>query len=60
MVLLIPDAVRKIKAQGKQEERQRINAAFAELGIPQGNGAPVMVPLDEIRKILNDDAQGKS
>lgn len=59
MVLLIPDAVRKIKAQGKKEERQRINAAFAELGISQGNGAPVMVPLDEIRKILNDDAQGK-
>ena len=60
MVLLIPDAVRKIKAQGKQEERQRINAAFAELGVHKGNGAPVMVPLDEIRKILNDDAQGKS
>ena len=59
MVLLIPDAVRKIKAQGKQEERQRINAAFAELGIPESSGAPVMVPLEEILKILNDDAQGK-
>ena len=59
MVLLIPDAVRKIKAQGKQEERQRINAAFAELGIPEGNEGPIVLDRAKFRKILNDDAQGK-
>ena len=68
MVLLIPDAVRKIKAQGRaegkaegrREVRQRVRAALSERGVHEGNGAPVMVPLDEIRKILNDDSQSKS
>ena len=63
MVLLLPDAVRKIKAQGRaegrREVRQRIWAAIAEHGVHEGNGSPVLVPLDEIRKILNDDSQGK-
>ena len=67
MVLLIPATVRKIKAQGhaeskeegRREERDRINAALDEHDVHEGNGAPVMVPLDEIRKILNSDAQGK-
>ena len=67
MVLLIPDAVRKIKAQGRaegmdegrREERQRIRAALAERGIHEGNGGPIVLDRDEFRKIMNGDAQGK-
>ena len=59
MVLLIPDAVRKIMARGRVAERERIRAALAEHGVHAGNGAPVMVPLDELLKILNGDVRGK-
>ena len=75
MVLLIPAAVRKIKAQGREEgreeglvegrqegvseERQRIGQVLAELGFHDGNGAPVILDSDAVRKILNDDNQAK-
>ena len=72
MVLLIPAAVRKIKAQrreeglveGRQEgvvkERQRIGQALTELGLHEGNGAQVILDADAGRRILSDDAPGKS
>ena len=71
-MLLIPAAVRKIKAQGREEglvegrqegvvkERQRIGHALAELGLHEGNGAQVTLDADTVRKILHDDAPGKS
>ena len=72
MVLLIPAAVRKIKAQGREEgreeglqegvvkERQRIGQALAELGLHEGNGAQVILDTDAVHKILHGDAPGKS
>ena len=60
MVLLIPDAVRKIKAQGRaegrQQERDRISAAFAEHGIDESNEGPIVLDRDEFRKIMSGDA----
>ena len=63
MVLLIPATVRKIKAQGRVEgrleERDRINAAFAEHGIHEGDEGPIVLDRAEFRKIMSGDAQGK-
>ena len=63
MVLLIPDAVRKIKAQGREEgvaeERQRVGQVLAELGLHDGDGAPVILDSDAVRKILHGDAPEK-
>ena len=76
MVLLIPAAVRKIKAQGREEGRQeglvegrqeglvegrqRIGQALAELGLHEGNGAQVILDAAAVRKILHGDAPEKS
>ena len=67
MVLLIPDAVRKIKAQGREEgreegvaeERQRVGQVLAELGLHDGNGAPIILDSDAVNKILHGDAPEK-
>ena len=61
MVLLIPDAVRKIKAQGRaegyaqgrQEARQRIRAALLEYRRRQGMGLRDPIPVSEIRKVID-------
>ena len=53
MVLLIPNAIRKIRA----DERKRIRAALAELGIREGQ-EPVTLNPDEVLKVLRGDADG--
>ena len=60
MVLLIPDAVRKIMARGRVAERERISAAFAEHGVPEDNGETIRINRAELRNILSGDVQGKS
>ena len=52
MVLLIPVAVKKLKAEGRIEERQRIRAALDNLLAP-ANGDPVLIPLEEVMKIVD-------
>lgn len=68
MVLLIPDAVRKIKAQGYaegyplgraegwQEARQRIRAALLEYCQRKGKGLRDPIPVSEILKVIDDTA----
>ena len=53
MVLLIPNAIRKIRA----DERKRIRAALAELGIREGQ-EPVTLNPDEVLKVLQGDTNG--
>ena len=59
MVLLIPAAVRKIKAEGRKEgrtsERQRIGDALAQLGVQEGSGGEVTLSKAELLKILHAD-----
>ena len=63
MVLLIPAAVRKIKAEGRKEgrkegrtsERQRISDALAQLGVQEGSGGEVTLSKAELLKILHAD-----
>ena len=55
MVLLIPNAIRKIKAEGRAEERKRIRTALAELAGKQEDGRE-MLSKAEVLKILQDDA----
>ena len=55
MVLLIPNAIRKIKAEGRAEERKRIRAALVELAGKQEDGQG-MLSIDEALKVLQDDA----
>ena len=59
MVLLIPNAIRKIKAEGRSEERKRIRTALAELDGKQENGRE-MLSKAEVLKILQDDAESRS
>lgn len=70
MVLLIPDAVRKIKAQGYAEgypqghaegyaegqraERQRIRAAWLEYCRREGIGRHDPIPLSEILNVIHN------
>ena len=68
MVLLIPAAVRKIKAQGRKEgielgevrgrasERQRITDALAQLEVHEGNGGEATLSKADLLKILHADA----
>ena len=58
MVLLIPDAIREIKAEGRAEERQRVRKALLELMASKQADGPVMVSKAEVLKILHDDAGG--
>ena len=53
MVLLIPNAIRKIRA----DERKRIRTALADLGIREGQ-EPVTLNPDEVLKVLRGDADG--
>ena len=53
MVLLIPNAIRKIRS----DERKRIRAALAELGIREGQ-EPVTLNPDEVLKVLQGDTNG--
>ena len=59
MVLLIPAAVRKIKAQGRKEgrtsERQRITAALAQLEVHEGSGGEATLSKADLLKILHAD-----
>ena len=67
MVLLIPAAVRKIKAQGRKEgielgevrgrtsERQRISNALAQLGVHEGSEEDVVLSKADLLKILHAD-----
>ena len=61
MVLLIPNAIRKIKAEGRAEERKRIRTALSELGIREGQ-EPVTLNPDEVLKVLHGggDAESRS
>ena len=64
MVLLIPAAVRKIKAEGRKEgrtsERQRISDALAQLGVQEGSGGEVTLSKAELLKILHGNGDGES
>ena len=73
MVLLIPDAVRKIKAQGRAEgyplgytegyaqgrqgARQRIRAALLEYCQRKGKESRDPIPVSEILKVIDDTAR---
>ena len=75
MVLLIPAAVKKIKAdgraegrnegrkeghkEGREEERQRIRATLANLAAP-ADGAPARLTPEEVMKILQDEEDRNS
>ena len=66
MVLLIPAAVKKIKAEGRAEgrkeghkegraeERQRIRAALANWAAP-ADGKPARLTPEEVMKILQEE-----
>lgn len=56
MVLLIPDAIRKIK----REERRRIIDALAQAGIRPGSSDEVKLTASEILKIVQGDADNRS
>ena len=58
MVLLIPNAIRKIKAEGRAEERKRIRTALAELARKQEDGRE-MLSKAEVLKVLQDDAESR-
>ena len=60
MVLLIPAAVKKLKAEGRQEERQRIRAAVAELVVQKGGSEQAMISKEEILKILQGEGESRS
>ena len=67
MVLLIPAAVRKIKAQGHKEgrkegigvgqasERQRITNALSQLEVHEGSGGEATLSKADLLKILHAD-----
>ena len=55
MVLLIPNAIKKIRS----DERKRIRAALVELAGRQGNGQGTL-SIDEALKVLQDDAESRS
>ena len=63
MVLLIPAAVKKLKAEGRaegrKEERQRTRTALANLAAPAG-GEPVLLTPEEVMKILQDEEDRNS
>ena len=59
MVLLIPAAVKKIKAEGRAEERQRIRAALANWAAP-ADGEPALLTPEEVMKILQDEEDRNS
>ena len=63
MVLLIPAAVKKIKAEGRKEgrkeERQRIRAALANWAAP-ADGEPARLTPEEVMKILQDEEDRNS
>lgn len=60
MVLLIPAAVKKLKAEGREEERQRIRAALAELGVQEGGSGQAMLSKAEVLKILQGEGESRS
>ena len=59
MVLLIPAAVKKLKAEGREEERQRIRAVLYNLAA-QANGEPVLLTAEEVMKILQGEGESRS
>lgn len=59
MVLLIPAAVKKLKAEGREEERQRIRAVLHNLAA-QANGEPVLLTPEEVMKILQGEGESRS
>ena len=67
MVLLIPAAVKKIKAEGRkeghkegrEEERQRIRATLANLAAPADGETARLTP-EEVMKILQDEEDRNS
>ena len=59
MVLLIPAAVKKLKAEGREEERQRIRAVLYNLAA-QANGEPVLLTPEEVMKILQGEGESRS
>ena len=60
MVLLIPDAVKKIKAQGHAEERaaqrKRYQEAYARFGI-EVNGVLMLPNTQEVEKFLSGQSE---
>lgn len=59
MVLLIPAAVKKLKAEGREEERQRIRAVLHNLAA-QANGEPVLLTPEEVMKIVQGAGESRS
>ena len=61
MVLLIPAAVKKIKAEGRKEgrkeERQRTRAVLANLAA-QSDGEPALLTPEAVMKILHGEEDG--
>ena len=61
MVLLIPAAVKKLKAEGRKEgrkeERQRTRAVLADLAA-QSDGEPALLTPEAVMKILHGEEDG--
>ena len=62
MVLLIPDAVRKIKAQGREEERatqrKRYQEAYQRFGV-EVNGVLMLPNTREVAEFLSGEPEQK-
>ena len=58
MVLLIPDAVRKIKAQGRAEQRKRHQEAYERFGV-EVNGVLMLPNTREVAEFLSVESEQK-
>ena len=58
MVLLIPDAVRKIKAQGRAEQRKRYQEAYERFGV-EVNGVLMLPNTLEVAEFLWGESDRK-
>ena len=58
MVLLIPDAVKKIKAQGRAEQRKRNQEAYERFGV-EVNGVLMLPNTLEVAEFLSGDSEQK-
>ena len=60
MVLLIPAAIKKLKAEGRKEERQRIVNALRQTGVRENGTTEVRLTAAEVIKIVNGESDERS
>ncbi len=60
MVLLIPAAIKKLKAEGRKEERQRIVNALRQTGVRENGTTEVRLTTAEVIKIVNGESDERS